>query len=330
MQSTIRDLYNAFLVPRHRYTDSVSQMQARATMLFSLLSVANNAINLFVLLTAPAQPVLDTGALIGVAGALVAVIVVIALVNTGYIRAATGLLFLVLLAGMIGTLSGGAALSSALAATLPILYASLIWSWRGTLAATLVGVLAVPAVSIVQYQRQIAPKIAVSSEQAAAQTLLTLVMLLTIGVIAGAFAQELHRALQHVSRLLLRLRATVELASQSTTAMTDLDELLKRTVNYIRDRFAFYRVQLFLVDPGRRFANLAASTSETDETQGERGYRLAIGPQSAVGRVILTGEPAITGTGRKTVRSRSLPCLLAASNRSWPCRSSPAIRSSAS
>ncbi len=307
MQSTIRELYNAILVPRHRYTDSLSQMRARATLLFSLLSVANN---LLVLLTVSAQPGFGTGVLIGVAGALAAVFVVIAMVNAGHIRAAAGLLFLVLLAGMMASMLVATASSSALAATLPILYASLIWSWRGTLVATLVSILAAPAVGIIQYQRQIPPQTAIPSGQIAAQTLMTLVLLLTIGVAAGVFAHELQRALRHVSRLLIRLRATVELASQSTTAVTDLNELLKRTVNYIRDRFAFHRVQLFLVDPGRRFADLAASTTETDETQGQPGYRLAIGPQSAVGRVILTGEPVITGAEAKD-GSLQVPALSA-------------------
>jgi GAF domain-containing protein len=96
----------------------------------------------------------------------------------------------------------------------------------------------------------------------------------------------------YANRLYAQLRATAEVA-QTTSTILELEDLLKRTVDYIRDRFGFYHVQIFLIDEDRRYADLVASTGEIGQELLRRGHRLAVGSQSIIGRVTLTGEATI-------------------------------------
>jgi GAF domain-containing protein len=71
------------------------------------------------------------------------------------------------------------------------------------------------------------------------------------------------------------------------------EELFSRAVETIRDRFAFYHVQIFLVDEQRQYANLVASTGEVGQRLLARGHRLAVGSKSVIGRVTQIGEPVL-------------------------------------
>jgi GAF domain-containing protein len=74
----------------------------------------------------------------------------------------------------------------------------------------------------------------------------------------------------------------------------ELQQLLDNTVNSIRDEFAFYHVQVFLVDEAHVYANLIASTGEAGRQLLIRNHRLPIGSQSVIGRVTQVGEPIVT------------------------------------
>ncbi len=294
MQSTIREFYNVLLVPRYRYADSTSQIRARVTLLFGILAILISAISLFGLLAVSAWATFDDTLMVDAVATLVVALIIVGLVNIGYVRSAAFLLFIFLMVGFAVSIVDGFSTSLVLLAVLPVLFAGMIWYGPGMLTAILIEAALIIRAGILLYQRQIVPVPPVSPDQAVGQTLLALLMLLVVGLVSGACIYELRRALVHANHLLVRLRATAEVASQSTSVMTDSGELLKRTVNYIRDRFAFYRVQIFLVDPDHRMANLAASTDPSDDVLVQRGYRLTIGLQSAIGRVILTGEPIMT------------------------------------
>ncbi|RMG87072.1 MAG: GAF domain-containing protein, partial [Chloroflexi bacterium] len=72
-----------------------------------------------------------------------------------------------------------------------------------------------------------------------------------------------------------------------------LDKLLNQAVDTIRDRFAFYHVQVFLIDEARDYAKLVASTGEAGARLLAREHKLLIGSQSVIGRVTQIGEPVI-------------------------------------
>lgn len=106
---------------------------------------------------------------------------------------------------------------------------------------------------------------------------------------------------------LLRIGSEV---GQLTVGMVSLEELLSNAVLFIRDRFAFYHVQIFLLDDTEQVALLRASTGEAGRKLLERGHRLSVGSNSVIGRVTASGEPAIaqdTDQGDGHYRNELLP-----------------------
>jgi GAF domain-containing protein len=296
MQYVIDTLYHALLVPRFRYPDGIRQVRARVTLAFSLLMMVSSAFGLSGLLLQSTRGELSNIVFVGSTAALLGQFAVLGLVHAGAIRAAMAVFFVSALSSAVGLYLEGVTAMYLLAFALPLLYASLCWFLRGTLLTTLFEVGVVVVVNRLQAGGAFVVA-NVASEQLSLQTLLMVIAILAIGGASGAFSYELQRAVQHVNRLLIRLRATAEVATQATTSVTDLNGLLKRTVNYIRDRFALYHVHLFLADKEHRFVSLVATTSEVGDVLVQRGYRLAISSQSSIGQAMMSGEPVTAAVG---------------------------------
>lgn len=81
--------------------------------------------------------------------------------------------------------------------------------------------------------------------------------------------------------------------SQLLSVTLSQEELFSRAVEAIRDRFAFYHVQIFTVDEQRQYANLVASTGDVGQRLLARGHRLSVGSKSVIGRVTQIGEPVL-------------------------------------
>ena len=81
--------------------------------------------------------------------------------------------------------------------------------------------------------------------------------------------------------------------AQDTAAARDLEELLARTVNLIRERFNFYYVGIFLIDDNREYSVLRAATGEAGRAQIERNYRLKMNDVGIVTYVSNTGDMRI-------------------------------------
>jgi GAF domain-containing protein len=89
-----------------------------------------------------------------------------------------------------------------------------------------------------------------------------------------------------------QLQVAAEVARDATAAR-ELDELLNRAVNLIRNRFGFYHVSIFLVDEPGEYAILRAATGEAGRQMLEQGHRLRVGQEGIVGTVTDQGEPRI-------------------------------------
>jgi GAF domain-containing protein len=85
----------------------------------------------------------------------------------------------------------------------------------------------------------------------------------------------------------------VATVGEAVTGLTDLDEVLKLTVNLIRDSFGFYHVSIFLIDDLREWAVVRASTGEVGKVMVERPHRLGVGSNSIVGFVTQNSKPRI-------------------------------------
>lgn len=90
----------------------------------------------------------------------------------------------------------------------------------------------------------------------------------------------------------MQLKTAAEVA-RDTLAARDLDDLLKRVVNLVRERFGFYHAGIFLVDEAREFAVLQAATGEAGRELLARRHRLQVGKTGIVGYVTATGKARI-------------------------------------
>ncbi|RMF01063.1 MAG: GAF domain-containing protein, partial [Chloroflexi bacterium] len=100
------------------------------------------------------------------------------------------------------------------------------------------------------------------------------------------------RLLEQSERRAEQLQA-VATVGQAVTGQVDLDEVLKLTVNLIRNRFGFYHVSVFLIDDSREWAVVKASTGDVGKIMVTRPHRLGVGSNSIVGYVTKNAKPRI-------------------------------------
>jgi PAS domain S-box-containing protein len=115
---------------------------------------------------------------------------------------------------------------------------------------------------------------------------------------AGELEQQVAARTAQLERRTSQLRVAAEVARDAITAY-DLDELLNRSVNLVRDRFGFYHAGIFLVDGRGEYAVLRAATGEAGRQMLAHEHRLRVGEVGIVGHVCASGEPRIaldTGT----------------------------------
>jgi GAF domain-containing protein/HAMP domain-containing protein len=111
-----------------------------------------------------------------------------------------------------------------------------------------------------------------------------------------------------IQRQAVRLRVASEISRDSATA-TELNELLNRSAQLIRERFGFYHSAIFLLDDNREFAVLSAASSDAGRLMLETGFKTRIG-DGIVGYVVQTGESRIaldTGADKIYFKNPMLP-----------------------
>ena len=107
---------------------------------------------------------------------------------------------------------------------------------------------------------------------------------------------ERTRALQKANYALQRRAIQLEASAdvgRAISSIFDVDQLLRRTVELIRDRFDFYHAGIFLLDEAREWAVLREATGEAGSQMKVQGHRLAIDNTSMVGWTALHRQPRI-------------------------------------
>ncbi len=107
---------------------------------------------------------------------------------------------------------------------------------------------------------------------------------------------ERTRALQEANYALQRRAIHLETSAEVTQAITsifDLDQLFRKAVNLIRDRFGFYHAGIFLLDENGEWAVLREATGEAGAQMKAQGHRLAVAETSMVGWTALHRKPRI-------------------------------------
>jgi GAF domain-containing protein/HAMP domain-containing protein len=101
--------------------------------------------------------------------------------------------------------------------------------------------------------------------------------------------QEANYALQ---RRAIQLEASAEVG-RAITSILDVDELLRKTVDLIRDGFGFYHAGIFLLDETGQWAVLREATGEAGAQMKAEGHRLAVTDSSMVGWTALHRQSRI-------------------------------------
>lgn len=126
------------------------------------------------------------------------------------------------------------------------------------------------------------------------------------GQVAGAINninllhESQHRALQ--------LETTAEIA-RDISASLNLDELLIKAVNFIRERFDFYHASIFLHDLPGEFAIIREATGEAGAQMKRAGHKIGIGSKSIVGFVSSRGEQLVVNDTAKDATYYANPLL---------------------
>jgi GAF domain-containing protein len=98
--------------------------------------------------------------------------------------------------------------------------------------------------------------------------------------------------------------------SQAASSILDLDNLLPRVVDLIRDAFHYDHVQVFLMDRDDRYAVLRASTGEAGRQLLSISHKLEKGSASVIGSVTAENKPVVASdTGLGDVVHRPNPYL---------------------
>jgi len=103
---------------------------------------------------------------------------------------------------------------------------------------------------------------------------------------------DLKLAQEIAQRRAQQLRTAAEIA-RDTSGTLDLDELVRKVVYLVRERFNFYHASIFLLDSASEYAILRESTGEAGRQMKLANHRLAVGSQSIVGQVTSRGEPLV-------------------------------------
>jgi GAF domain-containing protein/DNA-binding LacI/PurR family transcriptional regulator len=117
-------------------------------------------------------------------------------------------------------------------------------------------------------------------------------------------SSALHGAtlVKRIEERAIRLQAAAEV-SRAASSILNPDELIKQTVELIRERFELYYVGLFLLDEDERFALLRAGTGDSGKHMVSQGHRLEVGGNSMIGWCIANQKARIAlDVGSEPVR----------------------------
>lgn len=112
---------------------------------------------------------------------------------------------------------------------------------------------------------------------------------------ANALARHREALEDRSAELSRRTRYLEATAAVARDAASDLDvqSLLSRVTTLVTERFGFYHTSIFLLDPTREWAVMAATSSEGGRRMLARGHRLRVGQEGIVGFVARHGTPRV-------------------------------------
>jgi GAF domain-containing protein len=126
------------------------------------------------------------------------------------------------------------------------------------------------------------------------------------GQVAGVINNV--RLLDESKRRAIQLETAAEIARDISSSL-NLDELLIKAVNLIREQFDFYHAAVFLLDLPGEFAVIREATGEAGTQMKRQGYKIGVGSKSVVGFVTGRGEQLIVNDTAKDATYYANPLL---------------------
>lgn len=112
--------------------------------------------------------------------------------------------------------------------------------------------------------------------------------------IAQQAAVALENALlyEQAQRQARRIQTAAEI-SRIVASVLEVEALLQQAVDLVRERFDYYYVGAFLLDPSGEWAVLRAGTGEAGRQMVAQGHRLRVGGESMIGQACARRQPVI-------------------------------------
>jgi GAF domain-containing protein/HAMP domain-containing protein len=126
------------------------------------------------------------------------------------------------------------------------------------------------------------------------------------GQVAGVINNV--RLLDESLRRALQLETAAEIARDISGSL-NLDELLIKAVNFIRERFSFYHAAIFLLDLPGEFAVVREAAGEAGGQFKRAGHKIGVGSKSIVGFVSSRGEQLVVNDTSKDATYYANPLL---------------------
>ena len=114
--------------------------------------------------------------------------------------------------------------------------------------------------------------------------------------------------LEESKRKALQLETAAEIARDISGSL-ELDELLSKAVQLIRERFDFHHAAVFLLDQPGEFAIVREATGEAGAQMKRQGHKIGVGSKSIVGYVTGKGETLVVNDTAKDVTYYPNPLL---------------------
>ncbi len=114
--------------------------------------------------------------------------------------------------------------------------------------------------------------------------------------------------LEESNRRAVQLESAAEIARDISGSL-NLDELLIKAVNLIRERYDFYHAAVFLNDLPSEFAVIREATGEAGVQMKRQGYKMGVGSKSIVGFVTGRGEQLVVNDTAKDATYYANPLL---------------------
>ncbi|KAA0272363.1 MAG: GAF domain-containing protein [Chloroflexi bacterium] len=114
--------------------------------------------------------------------------------------------------------------------------------------------------------------------------------------------------LEESNRKALQIETAAEIARDISGSL-NLDELLSKAVQLIRERFDFYHAAVFLLDLPGEFALVREATGDAGAQMKRQGYKIGVGSKSIVGYVTGKGELLVVNDTTKDMTYFPNPLL---------------------